>query len=170
MAPEFPGCRSREQVARDQHALDLGGALADSVVPHIAVEPRDRLSPPHAIACAAARGEPIAPLPAGGRRDWAYAPFVGAALAWLLTAPRLAHRLYNVGAGATWHPRDLARALGVPEAGGGREVELHDDPSRTRTFLDVRRLAGEFRAPPSPQEATDAYAHWVKAHPEWCRA
>jgi UDP-glucose 4-epimerase len=136
---------------------------------------RDRLSPPHAIACAAVRREPIAPLPPGGNRDWVYAPFAGEALAWLLTAPRLEHGLYNVGAGVTWHPRELLRAfagvdLAVAEDGGGRSVDFNDDLSRHRTFLDTRRLAGEFKAPPSPQTATESFARWVREHPQWFRA
>ena len=104
-----------------------------------------------------------------------YAPFAGEALAWLLTAPRLEHRLYNVGAGGTWHPRELLRAfagvdLAVAEDGGGRRVDFNDDLSRQRTFLDTQRLAGAFKAPPPPGAATESFARWVKEHPQWFRA
>jgi UDP-glucose 4-epimerase len=136
---------------------------------------RDRLSPLHAIARAAVLREPVGPLPAGGSRDWVFAPYVAEVLAWLLTAPRLAHRLYNVGAGETWHPRALLAALdaaGLPvgESAGGGPVEFYDDLSRTRTHLDTARLAAEFRAPPEPAGAVAAYARWTAAHQSWFRA
>jgi UDP-glucose 4-epimerase len=136
---------------------------------------RDRLSPAHAIASAAVAREPVAPLPAGGSRDWVHAPFVGEALAWLATAPRLGHRLYTVAPGTTWHPRELLPALagvGLPvaEEAGGRAVDFNDDLSRTRTFLDPQRLTAEFKPPPAPRLAVESFARWVKAHPEWFRA
>ena len=135
---------------------------------------RDRLSPQYAIARAAARREPIAPLPAGGSRDWVFAPYAADALGWLLTAPRLQHRLYNVGAGCAWHPRELLgpmaeAGLAVGEAAGGAPVHFHDDLSRRRTYLDPQRLAGEFRPSPPLATAAAAFARWTAAHPQWFR-
>jgi UDP-glucose 4-epimerase len=136
---------------------------------------RERLSPLHAIARAAVRGEPIAPLPAGGGRDWVFAPYVADAIAWLLTAPDLRHRLYNLGGGVVWHARELVGALagaGLPvvEVDGGASVPFYDDLTRQRTHLDMQRLAAEFRAPPVPQAAAASFAQWVAAHPEWFRS
>ena len=133
---------------------------------------RDTLSPMHALATAAVHATPIAPLPGGGKRDWVHAPYVAATLEWMLTAPRLEHSLYNVGAGATWHPRDFAAALAacglqVKERSGAPELSFNDDLARTRTCLDMRRLAGEFQPPPAPEAATSSYARWVKAHSAW---
>lgn len=136
---------------------------------------RDTLSPLHAIATAAVRGHAAAPLPSGGKRDWVAAPFVAAALEWMLTAPRLEHRLYNLGAGFTWHPRDFVSALresGLPlqEMPGAAAIPFNDDLARTRTHLDTGRLAREFQSPPALAAATQSYARWVAAHIEWFRA
>lgn len=133
---------------------------------------RDMLSPLYSLAGAAVRRAPVAPLPHGGKRDWVHASYVAAALEWMLTAPRLEHSLYNVGAGATWHPRDFALALsgvGLPvkEVPGAQEVPFNDDVARVRTFLDMHRLAREFQPPPTPQAAASSYALWVKAHSAW---
>lgn len=133
---------------------------------------RDTLSPLHALALAAVRGTPIAPLPSGGKRDWVHAPYVAAALEWMLSAPRLEHSLYNLGAGVTWHPRDFAAALagcglGVKEQRGAPELPFNDDLARRRTYLDMRRLAGEFQPPPAPEAAVLSYARWVAKHSEW---
>ena len=131
---------------------------------------RDALSPLHALASAAVRGAAVAPLPEGGHRDWVYAPYLAAALEWMLTAPRLAHILYNVGAGTTWHPRELAALLIVNEELGTPAIPFNDDLARRRTFLDMQRLGAEFQAPPAPAAAAQAYARWVAAHEGWFRA
>ena len=135
---------------------------------------RDLLSPMPPIAAAAIRGTPIAPLPHGGNRDWVYAPFVAGAAEWMLTADRLEHSMYNIGAGITWHPRVCSDALitsGLPVVERPRATELHfnDDLSRTRTHLDIRRLSQEYAAPPAPREAAASYARWVAAHADWFR-
>ena len=136
---------------------------------------RDALSPLHAIARAAVLGTPVAPLPGGGKRDWVYAPFVAAALEWMLTAPRLVHCLYNVGAGATWHPREFAAALascgvGITEAADAPEIRFNDDVTRIRTYLEMQRLAREYQPPPAPGVAALAYARWVASHRTWLHA
>ena len=115
-----------------------------------------------------------APLPHGGNRDWVYAPFVAGAAEWMLTADRLEHSMYNIGAGITWHPRVCSDALitsGLPVVERPRATELHfnDDLSRTRTHLDIRRLSQEYAAPPAPREAAASYARWVAAHADWFR-
>jgi UDP-glucose 4-epimerase len=128
---------------------------------------RDALSPPHALASAAVRKAPVAPLPEGGHRDWVYAPYVAAALEWMLTAPRLRHTLYNVGAGSTWHPRELAALLAIEEKPGAPAVVFNDDLARRRTYLDMRRLGAEFEPPPAPKSAVASYVQWVSRHNEW---
>jgi UDP-glucose 4-epimerase len=129
---------------------------------------RDMLSPLYSLATAAVRGTPVAPLPHGGKRDWVYAPYVAAALEWMLTAPRLEHSLYNVDAGATWHPRDFAACgLHLKEQAGAPEVSFNDDLSRTRTYLDMRRLSREFQPPPAPEAAASSYARWIASHTAW---
>ena len=136
---------------------------------------RDTLSPLHAIATAAVRGQAIGPLPSGGARDWVAAPYVAAALEWMLTTPHPEHRLYNLGAGYTWHPREFIAGLrdcGLPvrEEAGAVPVPFNDDLARKRTHLDMARLAREFEAPPALAAATQSYARWVAAHTGWFRA
>ena len=128
---------------------------------------RDALSPLHALARAAVRKAAVEPLPEGGDRDWVYAPYVAAALEWMLTAPRLAHSLYNVGAGTTWHPRQLAAALAVEEKRGASPIAFNDDVARRRTHLDMRRLTVEFQPPPAPKSAVASYVQWISRHREW---
>jgi UDP-glucose 4-epimerase len=128
---------------------------------------RDALSPLHALASAAVRKAAVAPLPDGGHRDWVYAPYLAAALEWMLTAPRLGHTIYNVGAGTTWHPRELAQLLGITEERGAPAIAFNDDLARRRTHLDVRRLSAEFEPPPTPAAAAASYTQWVSAHRTW---
>lgn len=135
---------------------------------------RDAVSPFHSMACAAVNSVAIAPLPQGGERDWAYAPFAAAALEWMLTAPQLEHSLYNVGAGNTWHPRQFAPALnacGLPLdfRPNASQIKFHDDMARTRTCLDMRRLAREYDSPPAPGDAVASYARWVAENADWFR-
>jgi nucleoside-diphosphate-sugar epimerase len=136
---------------------------------------RDSLSPMHAIAAAAIRGTPIAPLPRGGRRDWVHAAFVASVLEWMLTTQRPNHSLYNIGAGITWHPREFVGALAatglkVVEEPGAAEISFNDDLSRERTYLHVGRLSAEFAAPPTPHKAARSHAEWAAAHADWFRA
>lgn len=128
---------------------------------------RDALSPLHALASAAVRKAAVAPLPQGGHRDWIYAPYLAAALEWMLTAPRLGHTLYNVGAGTTWHPRELAVLLAINEERGAPAVAFNDDLARRRTYLDMQRLGAEFQPPPAPKSAVASYAQWISRHTEW---
>ena len=127
---------------------------------------RDFMSPPFQLARAAAQRRGVAPLPAGGARDWVYAPYAASVLEWLLTVPRTEHRLYNVGSGYVWHPRELTDALGL-QMNGGEEIAFNDDVGRRRTFLAMDRVAREFAPPPALREAVAAYAAWVAAHREW---
>lgn len=133
---------------------------------------RDSMSPQYALARAAVQRSAIAPLPEGGERDWIHAPYVAASLEWMLSAPRVGHCLYNVGAGRIWHAREFIAALagngvGVDQKAGAAEIGFNDDLSRRRSYLDTQRLAREFEAPPAIDAATHSYARWVAAHPEW---
>ena len=133
---------------------------------------RDTLSPPYQLAAAVLAGEVIAPLPQGGDRDWVDAPYVARALEWLLTAPSLPHRLFNVGAGTVWHPRRLVEAfeaagVNVAMQPGGREIAFNDDVARRRVPLAVERIAAAIGTPPAPSDAAAGYARWALAHAEW---
>ena len=134
---------------------------------------RDTLSPLHWLVGRAVAGLPIAPLPAGGDRDWAYAPYVAAAVHWLATATNAPdHPLYNVSSGAVWHPRLLVQALaevGLPvaESAAGAVIPFHDDVTRKRSPLSVARLGAAFQAPPDTLGAVRAFARWVSSHRDW---
>lgn len=110
---------------------------------------RDTLSPQLQVMMRAAAGEP-AVLERPGRRDWIYAPDVAEALARLLAAGPLPHRLYNVSAPQTWSVLDWGRALAqsmpgstcrLAEPGEAATVSLHG--SIDRAPLDTARLASD---------------------------
>lgn len=133
---------------------------------------RDTLSPPHQLAIAAVEGAAIAPMPAGGDRDWVDAPYVARALEFMATAPVLPHRIFNIGAGCVWHPRvmvDALAAAGLPLAtrADGRPIVFNDDVTRRRVPLSVDRLAAAIGAPPTPADAAAAYARWIATHRAW---
>jgi UDP-glucose 4-epimerase len=71
---------------------------------------RDTLSSLGQIMMAATRGTP-AILARPGMRDWIYAPDVADAIALLLGAPTLAHRLYNIAPGQSWTALAWGEAL-----------------------------------------------------------
>lgn len=135
---------------------------------------RDTLSVPLALVRCALSGEPVAPLPEGGARDYAYGPEVAAQIHWLLTAeaPAPQHNLYQLSSGFTWHPSVVAQALalhGVPliVRAGAREIAFHDDLTRRRSPMSADRISAEFRTPPSAQACADRYVRWALAHREW---
>lgn len=106
-------------------------------------------SVPTRIAHAAARRRPLdldgvawgaAPDDAA---DWCYVKDCGRALALLATAPRLAHRIYNIGSGVATRNGEfaaIARRL-VPDAPlGDYAVSAQPAPARA---LDIARLAAD---------------------------
>ena len=133
---------------------------------------RDTLSPAWQLACAAVEGVPVAPLPAGGARDWVYAPWAAQVVEWLALAPQLPARLFNVSAGRLWHPRLMLECLasaGLPvaESPDGRDVAFHDDLGRQRVPLSAERISLAMAPPPAPEAAARHYAAWVAAHRAW---
>lgn len=135
---------------------------------------RDTLSVPLALVQCALSGEPIAPLPVAGARDYAYGPEVAAQIHWLLTAeaPAPQHNLYQLSSGFVWHPSIVAQALaqhGEPLTfkAGAREIAFHDDLTRRRSPMSADRISSEFRKPPPAQACADHYVRWALAHREW---
>ena len=111
---------------------------------------RDTLSAPGQIMIAAARGQP-AILSRPGIRDWLYAPDAADAVALLLAAPKLAHRLYNVTAPAAWPALAFGEALArrrpgfvcrLAAPGEQATIDLHG--STDRAALSPARLRDEF--------------------------
>ncbi len=133
---------------------------------------RDTLSPAWQLASAAVEGVPVAPLPAGGARDWVHAPWAARVVEWLALEPHLPSHLFNVSAGQLWHPRLMieclaAAGLPVAESLGGREVAFHDDLNRLRVPLSAGRISLAMAPPPAPEVAARQYAAWVAAHRAW---
>ena len=86
---------------------------------------------------------------------------------------RVEHRLYNLGAGFTWHPRDHL-ALGARACGCCRKSQARrrSPQRRSRPRAHASRhgcLAQEFQPPPALAAATQSYARWVAAHAGWFR-
>ena len=104
----------------------------------------NRVSLMHRLALAAVSGEPT---PAGGAdvgRDWAHGEDVGRAIVALLSTPKLAHVVYNVGAGqhVGWHRLlELFRAQGLDATGGQGPLVL--GPGDARPPLSIARQTGD---------------------------
>lgn len=105
---------------RDRRGLDAVSVRLSTVY-----GPMDRHTPartvesvPFTVARMAARGEPITVDSLDGHGDWIHARDVANALAALLTAPRLAHSVYNVAYGQLVSVGELLRiaADAVPDA------------------------------------------------------
>ncbi|MGE7416497.1 NAD-dependent epimerase/dehydratase family protein [Methylobacterium tarhaniae] len=133
---------------------------------------RDTLSPQAQIWAAARAGTP-ALLPRPGWRDWLYAPDAAEAVARLIAAERLDHRLYNVSSPATWPAlawgerlagnRDLVRpgfVCRLAEPGEAPTVSLHGD--RDRPPLATARLRDElgWEATHGLGASADAFLAW----------
>lgn len=103
-----------------------------------------------------------------GLRDWLYAPDAARAVLALLDAPRLAHRLYNIGPGRSFSVLDWGKRAGIScTIGVPADVDLGG--SRDRAPLAVRRLEAEtgFRAHFGLEESVAHLGAWARAHPGW---
>ncbi len=137
---------------------------------------RDTLSPLWQIARRWAQGQPVRLVP-GGQRDWVHSAQVAQALAGMLQAGALAHRIYNLSPGRVWHPSVFCQALQTLDPGfdwaladGSQPptIELFDDLSRRRSALRCERAQAEgwnLQANAALQAAH--YAQWVLAHRAW---
>ena len=132
---------------------------------------RDTLSPPFQVMRAALAGTPVR-LEREDARDWIYAPDVARAVAAILAAETLPHRLYNLTPGRVWSVADWARHLATHHFPG---LEVTIDPARATVASHMPQarqpLAGErLRALLDVDSlfdlagSADHYAAWAKAH------
>ncbi len=132
---------------------------------------RDLLSPPHQIARALLRGD-RPELPAGGARDWVGAGHVARTLVALADRDDLPGPIYNVGAGAVWHPRDLlarfaARGI-VPAAdAAGVPVAFNDRLDAARQPIATARLVTDGGPAHDLGRAQADFVDWALANPAW---
>jgi len=135
---------------------------------------RDTLSPLWQIARLWARGQRVRLAPQG-LRDWVHSAQVAQALAGMLMADELAHRIYNLSPGRVWHPSVFCQALQALDAGFDwalveapepANVDLYDDLSRRRSALRALR-AQAWLADAGVAEQAARYAHWVVRHKSW---
>ncbi len=110
---------------------------------------RDTTSAPFQITQAARLGQP-ALLPRPGVRDWVYAPDVACAIAEVIKAPALLHRLYNVSSPERWSALDWGQHLASLRPGfecrlvhDGEAPNIDFYASTDRGALSVERLASE---------------------------
>jgi nucleoside-diphosphate-sugar epimerase len=114
------------------------------------------------------------------QRDWIYGRDVADALAALLHAPALAHRVYNVSSGMLWEKPmerwcdELAAAFPkfsyrIAERDADANIWYTD---RDRGIMDVGRLAQAVGFTPrhSMAHAYAAYLQWMQRTPEFYRA
>jgi UDP-glucose 4-epimerase len=111
---------------------------------------RDTPSPQSQILAAMKAGR-AAILERPGVRDWIYAPDVAEAVALLIEAARLKHRLYNISTGMEWSALQWGQQLAalhsgfvcrLAEPGEVPTVDLHSTADRAP--LSISRLAQEF--------------------------
>jgi nucleoside-diphosphate-sugar epimerase len=135
---------------------------------------RDAMSPHlQAIEIAAAGGQAI--LPRRCPADWIYSRDVAAGLQAVLQAPRLEHRIYNLGGGAVTDLPAWCEALAPRFAGfawrtaaPGEEPNVSYGLARDRAALDIERLEADtgFRPIFDPARAAADYAGWVQTGSE----
>lgn len=105
-------------------------------------------------------------LPRSGVRDWIYAPDVAQAVVSILDAPRLEHRLYNVGPGACFSVLDWGQALArlTPgfscSIGSPANTDLGGDRDRAALSVERLRRATGFRARFGLRESVEHLHQW----------
>ena len=111
---------------------------------------RDTLSPQFQI-IQALRSKQQALLARPGIRDWIYAPDVGDAMAVLIEAPKLRHKLYNISTGREWTALQWGQLLAerypgficrLVQAGETPTIDLHTEADRAP--LSISRMEEEF--------------------------
>jgi len=131
---------------------------------------RDTLSPQFQI-IEALRQRKEAVLPRPGIRDWIYAPDVADAVAVLVEAPKLRHKLYNISTGREWtalrwgqhladlHPGFVCR---LARPGETPTVDLHTEADRAP--LSISRMEDEFgwRARSDCMDSARHLNDWVR--------
>ncbi|MET4385503.1 UDP-glucose 4-epimerase [Bradyrhizobium sp. F1.4.3] len=135
---------------------------------------RDTPSLQYQIVAAFARGE-AAIMPDTGMKDWTYAPDAAEAVAVLIEAERLRHRLYNISSGAAWSALQWGEAIAALHPGlqcrlaapGEKTfIKLHGGD---RAPLSVARMTDEFgwRARFGCADSVAAMSAWWMQHKEW---
>lgn len=111
---------------------------------------RDTLSAPFQVIRLARDGVPVA-IPRPALRDWLYARDAAVAIAAVLYAPELPHRIYNLAAGFRWSLADLCALLEtvVPNwrwtIAGDANVNLYEDFDRAPMSIDRLMTDTPFR-------------------------
>ena len=114
------------------------------------------------LAYAAARGEP-ATARADDALDLCYVSDCARAIALLHTAPRLRHRVYNVGTGRATSNRDVAEA--IRELRPDAQIALEPGSQHPPAWLDVARLSADAEFVPAYTLTAGIaeYLDWISA-------
>jgi len=127
---------------------------------------RDTLSPIVQVMQALKNGGEVV-LPRAGARDWVYARDVGSAIATLLDANSLPHRVYNVGPGQRWTVADWCRKLAERHPGfhwrTGKDATIDLHGLTDRHSLSVARIVADTEWQPAfgLEAAFDDYLAWL---------
>ncbi|MBB6730413.1 NAD-dependent epimerase/dehydratase family protein [Cohnella zeiphila] len=122
---------------------------------------------------AAVRGKPLSAFVRGGIDalpyaedgiDFAYVKDVAAALARLLAAPSLRHRVYNIGSGRIVPNREIAEAARRAVPGAGLELRPGRSGEAIYPALDIARLREELGWSPryTIEQGIAEYADWLR--------
>ena len=128
---------------------------------------------PSRLCHAAARGQPpdftgmrYAPPRAGDGSDACYVKDVAVGIQQVHAAPRLQHRVYNLGNGRVTRNADLVEAIRrvVP----GFQVDLPPGGDADDRYMDLTRVSTELGYTPriGVQQGLADYIAWLKTHPQ----
>jgi UDP-glucose 4-epimerase len=104
-------------------------------------------------------------------RDWIYAPDVAQAVAALLAAPTLSHRLYNISTGETWSVLAWGQALAarfdgavcrLAAPGETPNIALHAPTDRRPLDVSRIRLDVSFPGCLNIEQSVENYAAWAQ--------
>lgn len=132
------------------------------------MDPESPFSPVPRTVSALLRGERPPALRAEDGGDFGYAPDTGRAIALLMTAPALAHTVYNVGSGFPVTGGQIARALNaVLPAPGVALVDHRSTLDGEHPYLDISRLKTDtgFEPQYDPAAAVAHYVSWRRMTP-----
>lgn len=166
-ASERVGQRMAEVWALDVVSVRLSGAFGRW---ERQTSVRDTPSPQFQILAALRNGTP-AIVERMDNRDWIYATDVARAVQALLSAPSLAHRLYNVSTGRSWSVLSWGQAMSARFPGGVCRLSTPDEPANValhtaddRRPLSIDRLTNDigFRCNFDLNLSVDDYFAWAR--------
>ena len=98
--------------------------------------------------------------------DLCYVKDCGRAIALLMLADRLSHRIYNVSTGRLVRYGEVVAAINVAVPGANIALPEGRDPARPHNYLDITRLREDtgFQPEYDVERAVPDYVDWLRSH------